>query len=44
MSLAMPKPKADVLARRMAIAADLRVIVPGEGVVVDPDALRAVRD
>jgi glycolate oxidase len=40
MSLAMPKPKEDVLARRMAIANDLRAIVPGEGVVVDPDALR----
>jgi glycolate oxidase len=33
MSLAMPKPKEDVLARREAIAADLSAIVPGEGVV-----------
>ena len=40
MSLAMPKPKADVLARRVAIAADLRAIVPGEGVVADPEELR----
>ena len=36
MTLAMPQPKADVLARRAAIATDLRAIVPGEGVVVDP--------
>ncbi len=40
MSLAMPKPKADVLARRGAIARDLRAIVPGEGVVDAPEALR----
>ena len=40
MSLAMPEPKEDVLARRAAIAADLSAIVPGEGVVTPPDALR----
>jgi glycolate oxidase len=40
MSLAMPKPKADVLAKRAAIARDLCAIVPGEGVVVDDDRLR----
>jgi glycolate oxidase len=38
--LAMPAPNADVLARRDAIAADLQAIVPGEGVVVDPDGMR----
>jgi glycolate oxidase len=36
----MPAPKADVLARRDAIAADLSNIVPGEGVVTHPDGLR----
>ena len=36
----MPPPDLDVLARRKAIAAALRVIVPGEGVIDDPDALR----
>jgi len=41
MSLAMPKPKAEVLARRAAIVRDLRAIVPGEGVVEDAVALRA---
>lgn len=41
MTLAMPTPKEDVLARRAAIAKSLRAIVPGEGVVVDPEALRA---
>jgi glycolate oxidase len=39
-SLAMPAPKADVLARRATIAADLRAIVHGEGVVTHPDGLR----
>src|SRR5687767_11431177 len=39
-TLAMPEPKADVLARRAAIAADLAAIVPGEGVVTHEDALR----
>src|SRR5262245_42273746 len=42
MSLAMPKPREEVLARRVAIAADLRAIVPGEGVVADPEELRAL--
>jgi glycolate oxidase len=41
MSLAMPQPKADVLAKRAAIANDLRAMVPGEGVVVDPVSLKA---
>jgi glycolate oxidase len=40
MSLAMPKPKDDVIARRSAIATDLRAIVPGEGVVESEDELR----
>ena len=31
--LVMPEPKADVLARRSQIIADLRAIVPGEGVI-----------
>jgi glycolate oxidase len=39
-NLAMPKPKADVLARRAAIVADLGRMVPGEGVVVDPIRLK----
>src|SRR3954464_12079227 len=39
-SLAMPEPNADVLRRRERIAADLRAIVPGEGVVADHDGLR----
>jgi glycolate oxidase len=39
-TLRMPAPKTEVLARRAAIAADLSAIVPGEGVVVDPDGLR----
>ncbi|MBS7544579.1 FAD-binding protein [Ancylobacter oerskovii] len=32
-ALVMPEPKRDVLARRAAIIADLRAIVPGEGVI-----------
>ena len=36
----MPEPNAKVLARRSAIAADLRGIVPGEGVVTHEDGLR----
>ena len=36
----MPKPDEDVLARRQEIATALREIVPGEGVIVDEDALR----
>jgi glycolate oxidase len=38
--LAMPAPKAEVLARRAAIAVDLAAIVPGEGVVTGADGLR----
>ena len=38
--LAMPEPKADVLARREQIAADLIAIVPNEGVVTHSDGLR----
>jgi len=40
MSLKMPAPDQHVIARRAAIAAALRAIVPGEGVIEDPDALR----
>jgi glycolate oxidase len=36
----MPKPDEGVIARRQDIAAALRAIVPGEGVIVDEDALR----
>jgi len=41
MTLCMPDPDASVLARRGAIVAALRAIVPGEGVIDDPLALRA---
>jgi glycolate oxidase len=41
MSLVMPEPYAGVLARRSEIVRALRAIVPGEGVIDDPDALRA---
>jgi glycolate dehydrogenase FAD-linked subunit len=37
----MPEPDAGVMARRAEIAAALRAIVPGEGVVVDEDERRA---
>ncbi len=40
MTLVMPEPDADVIARRYAIARALSEIVPGEGVVTDPEALR----
>jgi glycolate oxidase len=40
MSLKMPVPDASVLARRAEIAAAMRVIVPGEGVIDQHDALR----
>ncbi|MFY9351104.1 MAG: FAD-linked oxidase C-terminal domain-containing protein [Sphingobium sp.] len=40
MSLKMPAPDEAVLARRAEIAAALRAIVPGEGVIDDRDALR----
>ena len=36
----MPEPNQDVIARRVEIAAALREIVPGEGVIVDEDELR----
>ncbi len=36
----MPEPDGDVIARRVQIAKDLSAIVPGEGVIVDEDALR----
>jgi glycolate oxidase len=36
----MPEPDAAVIARKDAIAAALRAIVPGEGVIVDEDELR----
>jgi glycolate oxidase len=39
-SLTMPEPKADVVRRRAEIAAALREIVPGEGVLAHPDELR----
>ena len=42
-ALDMPKPKADVIARRAAIARDLGAIVPGEGVVVDTHVTRIAR-
>jgi len=41
MSLKMPKPDRDVLARRDEIVAALRAIVPGEGVIDRQDELRA---
>jgi glycolate oxidase len=40
MTLAMPKPDASVLARRHAIAATLREIVPGEGVIATEQGMR----
>ena len=40
MSLKMPAPDQHVIARRAEIAAALRAIVPGEGVIEDPDGLR----
>ncbi len=36
----MPEPDAGTIARRVEIAAALRRIVPGEGVIDDPDGLR----
>jgi glycolate oxidase len=38
--IALPKPKADVLARRDEIVAGLRAIVPGEGTIGDATSLR----
>jgi len=40
MSITMPKPDAQTLAKRDYIVAALREIVPGEGVIDDPDGLR----
>ena len=40
MTLTMPTPDAEVLARRDDIVAALRAIVPGEGVIDHPDGLR----
>ena len=37
----MPEPDAGIIARRARIARDLKKIVPGEGVIVDEDELRA---
>ncbi len=41
MSVTMPAPDEATLARRAAIVADLSAIVPGEGVVDTPSAMRA---
>jgi len=40
MSIAMPAPDAGTIAKRGRIVAAMRSIVPGEGVMDDPDALR----
>ena len=40
-SLAMPAPDAATLSRRAEIVADMRIIVPGEGVVDQPTGMRA---
>ncbi|GEO00824.1 lactate dehydrogenase [Novosphingobium sediminis] len=40
MSIAMPVPNAETLAKRERIARALRAIVPGEGVIDAPEALR----
>ncbi len=40
MSIAMPLPDAQTLAKRVSIVAAMRAIVPGEGVIDNPDALR----
>src|SRR3954453_5934889 len=39
--LAMPKPNAETLRRRSEIVADMRIIVPGEGVVDAANEMRA---
>jgi glycolate oxidase len=41
MSLVMPKPDEETMSRRAEIVEALRAIVPGEGVIADPDSLRA---
>ena len=38
--LVMPKPDEATLARRAEIVADMRIIVPGEGVVDQPNGMR----
>ena len=38
--LALPEPKADVLARRDEIVAGLRAILPGSGVIAEPLRLK----
>lgn len=40
-SLAMPKPDEATLSKRAEIVADMRIIVPGEGVVETPNEMRA---
>ena len=40
MSMAMPKPDQSVIGRRAQIVAALRSIVPGEGVIAEPEELR----
>ncbi len=40
MTLAMPKPKDEVIAKRDTIVAELRAMVPGEGVLSAEDALK----
>ena len=37
----MPEPDREILARRREIIAALRAIVPGEGVIVEQDEMRA---
>ena len=41
MSIRMPQPDSSILARRAAIVADLRNIVPGEGVIEKTSEMRA---
>jgi len=41
MSICMPEPDSAVLARRNEIIAAMRMIIPGEGVISDPVALKA---
>ena len=40
MALTMPAPDASILDRRAQIVAALRGMVPGEGVIDDPDGMR----
>lgn len=40
MSIAMPEPDPETLAKRTRIVAAMRALVPGEGVIDDPDGLR----